>query len=262
MHKFLLHTCILILPLCAMGQGFGFSDHVYLSPVPRVPVPITPLIPTNLIAGGFLWYVASDLTNGPVNSWTDRINHVVVSMGNSANIPYKTNDYVTFTNVNQVLTNRTVQLNEWFNTGHRTFIVVMSDETSASQYIFGLGSSTFAGFRFDQANPPGMNSWDGANMPTWVAPCKGNLRDIMVIFKTPPTCQSLTNNIQANINGIAFFAAGGFTGFSIGNRASDSGGVGIAPAKIRELLLYTNDISSIDASNYHYYATNLYLFTP
>lgn len=241
---------ILLLSLTAFGQP---------SPINRRAFALTSLAssPGPYMGSLAYWWVASDVPDGTVNSWTDRIQGIVLTNSIAGNKPFKTNFYVAFTN--KFLSN---SINSTLNAPFMLVWVASSPGPYASIEGFWMtdaGSSSF---------PNGFYYRDSSkllyfNLATWDFSYATNdvISDVTMVGTNVDTYFYAYTNAQflsrQSVGGVPSWTAY----FGFGNSPDQSSRPWTG--RIYELLVYTNTVGQVSqrAQN-HTYFTNRYGYTP
>lgn len=238
-----------LLPILSMGQGFGFSDHVYLSPVPRVTVSGTGLLPPGML----FWYVANDLTNTPVSVWTDRIQGYNWYQTNASAKPtWATNVGVTFDGIQQFLYASNGVIPKAAGDGAFMLVCKFAD-TGGSQMVL---CDTFSG----GAIIVGKNTAD--KLYSFSAGTIGPMGT--TTFDLISAVTNVSSQFEVLTNGVpGWFGSGAWNRASLTHVGSGDGN-GFGKVTINEFIVWTNTMVFDPAtiSNMHYYATNTYPHSP
>lgn len=230
---------------------------------------VAPFSPTN-IGGLAYWWVSSDLPVGiTVSNWVDRIKGESWTNFSGTTCPTNSAIGLFFDGSNDILTNvGTINLGNKAGSSNSHWAVVSTGRIGAGEAPTILqsrtnGTSYYFG-QFDNAGNP-ANRWSfGGTSPFFVTGWRTNA---LVFSDVTGVCDDAAGNMIGYTNAVPQ-ETNAATG-RIANNASwmylgrDSAGAFFMKGYIKEIAVYTNKIlSSVNISNLHYYATNLYGYTP
>ena len=261
MKRLLLFSAFCI-PIYLFAQGFGsFTHDQPFFSKDRISAQSDTNNP--LTFGIAYHWVASDLSNSPVDTWTDRIQGIPWVQTTAGNRPTWTTNGVRFTSASSqyFTTNGGTGMNWKLGTGgsaHGDALLIIIDRASLGEkYILGKSINTpFLGVSSDAGGTKWYNS--GAN------------------WGSTTTCQWYDYLFAGTNAGTGLYVhyTNGVVGLS-GNPLSfgqptwfgrlDFGGYW--DGTVKELIIWTNvgffnGFTSAQVSNVHFYATNTYKYSP
>lgn len=190
------------------------------------------------------WWVGSDLTNSPISSWTNRITIGSVLRTNGVNDVTWTTDHVNLVgNINPLqafpLLGFDGRYTPTTNGGCVAIIFSQNQSTTTGEILVSTNGLNLLDVLSDGATL----RWEGTQVATIP---KNVVFDF--IYNADGYCW--TNGIATTLRG----GLGAHLGFS---------GVSRLKGSIYEILIWTNGpLTSGQISNFHYYATNTYKYSP
>ncbi len=253
--KRLIALSAILLPICLFSQGFG----IFSRDQPFFAKDISTVSsPTNsLLAGIGYWWVASDLTNSPVTTWTDRVSGFILKQPTVANQPTWSTNGVRFAvaSTQYLVTNGSPPI-VWRlgpSVDYGDAILVILDRASTGDTTV-IGPTTPGGriLAFDF----GANAWDNGSGSQFGITTTGQWYDYLYAGTNfAGAYATYTNGVLAFTGAASKHSPHIFGGGSSG--ASFDG-------TIKEIIVWTNiaGTTSLQASNIHWYATNTYKYSP
>ncbi len=222
-------------------------------------------VPSNIVTGIKYWWVSSDMvTNITVTNWIDRIQQSVwTNISTATTCPTNSSLGTHFLRTSsQRLTNSvTVSLagdGSSFDTNTQWFIVNLDTTPGFEDILTGLPASSSPTVGFSSGAPYFFQSPTLASDGTLAT---GKFVDVAIVSSSDsghvnPVLTFYTNGIPSQTNtSVAIPQADGWNTLGVGGNGAYNG-------YIREYAVYSNKLSSVNVSNLHYYATNLYGYTP
>ncbi len=255
--KRLLALASLLIPITLFSQGFGSFSHDQPFLAANISSGVSD--PTNALPFGIgYWWVASDLSSSPVSTWTDRVSGFILKQTSGANQPTWTTNGVRFTAASSqfMVTNGTPGifwkfLNTAGNLGD-TMLIILDRASTGEQYVFSQNG--------------------GGQILGWFSGAAGLWNISATSFGTTTTGKWY-DFLYAGTNAAAFnIYTNGVLGVNSAMNArspSDFGRLNTPTGfyydgTIKEIIVWTNVIgfTSVQASNIHWYSTNVYKYTP
>lgn len=218
---------------------------------------------SSLPCGGTLkyWWVASDLPDGLVSSWTDRVAGVVYSMSNTNRQPLKTDDYLVFSG-QQHLTNSGVSIAGSAN--HDSVAIIYRPEgISGAQSMWVRYDTDAFGFLLNQDANGRLHWFEGGGTITLVSSGMNttNIFDVVTRYTGPDGSDSIwetyTNNVVVSTNSA-------ISPFSLKSIGAGAGENNFFYGAIYEIQVYDCSLAVSDVEMIHDYRVAQYGsgFTP
>lgn len=250
--RFLFGSLFLLTARLVLGQGFGFSDHVYLSPVPSIS-PTNAVEFINSLGLGITarWMSASLTLSNKVSDWKDETNHFSFFQASSPNQPTNfpngvfldSSHYLNCTNPLPVAGGSSLVIFRWNKPGFAQYAALAHDSASGLEvqlapniyplYLMGWGG---------QYTTP-TNILTGFNNSVWAVQNAGLGQSTVTI-----------NDIVQNPSGGVYMSWGADVRIGQSHTGSD-----VYNGYLVEWIFFTNAIlSSANLSNLNFYSTNFY----
>lgn len=240
------------------GQGFGNfrSDQPFLARNYAT----TSVTNPQTIAGIYCWWLYTDLATNDfkVNTWTDRVAGIIA------------------TNLYAAPTNYTLGMYYPIDAGMRVGVMTNSpggipaaDNMTTCFIIRPIGDTDFttlfqdgtSAFRVRRFSSGLAGNWRGGDLTEATAfknPALDKYIDIVIIRTNGSSITIYTNGVVTAYNNVALTTSIVPTDFLCTGASANRG----LEAYVTDIVVYTNNFSTANLADFHFYATNTYNYAP
>lgn len=251
LNRVLAAGALLLLAASAVGQVFFPSRRI----APSLPSSSGTSLPGN----PYYWWVFTDenTNNTAMASWTDRIQSYQFVQASSASMPVNT-PYGLYLTQNKFMTNATLTS---FTNYTFVFICNPIGRSTSFGYLWGWSPGNGRGFALgDTTN--WVTGWDGSIYIQGETMIASNLYDLTLTAQSYASVLTTTNMyVSSYVNGVNYTnrqLSDAFAVMPLERLGDDDPFDDFSTIFVKEIVVYTNQLSAAEAAQVHLYTTNKY----